>query len=303
MENIEISKNRLIADFRKIGIQEGDIINMKVSLRSIGKIEGGAKGLIESVLEVVGDQGAIMTQSFIKMVRKSKLNKNNPNHFSSDSALSYAGAFTNEVLKHPDVIIGNHPTHRYAGIGSRIKQIVESHNVNDDPYLVLEEIANLGAKNLRIGSKDKVVGVGTTHIAINNSKLRQKRPKMGLYYHKNDEIKLFENWWATGCEDAFNKIIDHFYGTDAVINEGKIGKADALLTNMKKTLEIETSLVEKNPKNLLCESSACAKCQIAWEFNKGNSLKCILSNIKKGDLKGLFSSVYYVFNSNYLPKQ
>lgn len=302
MENITISKNRLIEDLKNLGIKKGDIINMKVSLKSIGKIEGGVTTLIDAIIEIIGEDGAIMTESFIKMVPKWKLNRKNPSHFSNEKSLSYAGAFTNEVLKHPKAIIGNHPTHRYAGIGVKIKNVIESHNVNDDPYLVLEKFANLGGKNLRIGPKEKVVGVGTTHIAINKSKLRQKRPKAGLYYYQNGEIKVFENWWATGCEKAFNKIIENFKGTDAIINEGKIGNADSLLTNMSRTLEIETKLIRDNPKNILCDDPSCPKCQIAWEFNKGNSMKCILSNLKRKNIKGVLSCIYYIFNTNYLPK-
>ncbi|MGD9494248.1 MAG: AAC(3) family N-acetyltransferase [Bacteroidales bacterium] len=304
MENQSVLKKQdLINDLNKLGLQKGDIVNVKASLKSIGFINGGANTLVEALIDVVGNEGAILTESFIKMLPIKKLNKNNSNHFANKNSDSYAGALTNAILKHPNVIVGNHPTHRYAAIGEKIALIVQSHTVEDDPYLVLERIAEAGAKNLRIGSKEKVVGVGTTHIAINKTKLRQKRPRVGIYYKDGDEIKLFENWWATGCEKGFNKMISLFNETDAIIKDGKIGNAEALLTSMKRTLEIEYNAITSNPTIMLCDDPACAKCRIAWEFIKGNSLSCVFANIKKLNLKGTISAVYYIFNNNYLPKK
>jgi aminoglycoside N3'-acetyltransferase len=304
MENdLVIKKQDLINDLQNIGLKKGDIINVKASLKSIGHINGGASTLLDALLKVVGKEGAILAESFIKMLPVGKLDKNNPKHIASKDSDSYAGALTNTILKHPKVILGNHPTHRYAGIGENIASIIQSHTVEDDPYFVLERIAEVGGKNLRIGPKDKVVGVGTTHIAINKTKLRQKRPQVGIYFKDGNETKLFQNWWATGCENGFNKMIDLFDGTDAVINEGKIGQAEALLTNMQKTLEIEYNAIKSDPTVMLCDDPACAKCRIAWEFSKGNSLSCVFANIKNFNLKGTLASVYYIFNNNYLPKK
>lgn len=300
---VVLNKEDIIIDLQNLGLRKGDIINVKASLKSIGQIDGGASTLLDALLEVVGEDGAILTESFIKLLPVGRLDKNNPKHFANKDSNSYAGALTNTILKHTKVILGNHPTHRYAGIGEKISLIIQSHAVEDDPYIVLEKIADVGGKNLRIGPKDKVVGVGTTHIAINKTKLRQKRPRVGIFYKVGNETKLFENWWATGCEAGFNKMIKLFYETDAVIKEGKIGKAEALLTNMQKTLEIEYKAIKNDPTVMLCDDPACAKCRIAWEFSKGNSLACILANIKNYNLKGILASVYYIFNNNYLPKK
>ena len=73
-----------------------------------------------------------------------------------------------------------------------------------------------------------------------------------------------------------------YYEGGAVISEGKIGNASALLTSMKKTLEIEKQLFEQNPEALLCGDDSCLNCSFAWEFSSGSLFKCIISNLKKG---------------------
>lgn len=297
-----VTKEDLIADIKKIGVNEGDIVNLKASLKSIGKVEGGPLTLIEALRAVVGPNGAIVTEAFIKMKPLIFLNKKNPTHISGKDSFSYAGAVTNAILNHPDVILGEHPTHRYAGIGKRMEKIIRSHNVKDDPYLVLEEMALMGARNLRIGSKDKVVGVGTTHIAVNKSNYRQKRPQVGIYYRNGKgELELFKNWWATGCEKSFNNIIDLFEGTKAIVGKSKIGNSEALLTDMNTTFKIELAAISKDPTLLLCGDKGCSKCYAAWDFSKKSAFPCLYNNIINLNAKGILSSLFYTFSTNYLP--
>ena len=51
-----ITKNDLIRDLRQLGVVRGDTLNLKVSMKSIGDIDGGANTLIEALMEVVGGQ-------------------------------------------------------------------------------------------------------------------------------------------------------------------------------------------------------------------------------------------------------
>jgi aminoglycoside 3-N-acetyltransferase len=52
-----ISKEQLIADFRKIGLKEGDHFAVTLSLKSVGYLKGGPDEFIDALLEVVGSKG------------------------------------------------------------------------------------------------------------------------------------------------------------------------------------------------------------------------------------------------------
>ena len=62
-----LTKNDLIYDLEKLGLVRGDILNVKVSLRSIGEIDGGVNTLIDALLDIVGPEGTLVTDSFVSV--------------------------------------------------------------------------------------------------------------------------------------------------------------------------------------------------------------------------------------------
>ena len=55
----DVTKEILITDLRRIGVNKGDIIYVHSSLKSIGWLENGADTLIEAFLVVLGDEGTL----------------------------------------------------------------------------------------------------------------------------------------------------------------------------------------------------------------------------------------------------
>lgn len=48
------NKSDLIADLKKLGVKENDLLHLKVGLKAIGPIYGGAKTLLDAFKEVIG---------------------------------------------------------------------------------------------------------------------------------------------------------------------------------------------------------------------------------------------------------
>src|SRR5580693_4517545 len=59
-----ITKEQLITDFKKIGLQQGDSVLVHSSLSKIGFVEGGAKTLVDALFETVGDEGTLLFPTF-----------------------------------------------------------------------------------------------------------------------------------------------------------------------------------------------------------------------------------------------
>ena len=283
--NSVITRTRLAEDLRKLGIQKGDILNLKISLKSIGNVEGGAETVIDALLDVVGDEGTLVTDSFVEPfpVFLSFLNKNK---ISSDDSLSYAGAITNAIMKKPGVCRASHPIQRFAAIGKQAKHLTESFTVESEPYGFLKEMALMGAKNIRIGGKDKVVGVGTTHIAICELKLKQRRIGKGIYYiDREGNKKLYKADWANGCPVGFNNLIDRFRADGKIFAEGKAGAAEYIITSMKDTLEYEMELLKKEPSAFLCDDPTCHFCSFTWKASKYSFCDACKAAVKRKKFK------------------
>lgn len=276
-----IDKDRLVNDLKNLGVRRGDLLNIKVSLKSIGYVIGGANTVIGALLEAVGREGTIVSEAFVK-VYPLPLSKENAKRISDRFTPSYAGAVANTMIKHPKAVCSTHPVQRFVAIGAKAEELMSKHIPGSYAYDVLRVMAEIGGRNLKIGSDKKVVGVGTTHVAIGLLKLYQKRPRAGVNYrNKRGEIVTFERNWSGGCADGFNNFYPLYRAAGAILSEGKVGHAESKITSMKKTLEVELETLSKDPTFFFCDDPACVDCRLTWDFSTGSKLSTKYHRLKK----------------------
>ncbi len=295
------TKKDLINDFEKAGVCKGDLLNVKCSLKSIGyQIDGGVKTLIEALLESIGEEGTIVTDSFISSVPMYKLKKDK-SFISTDSSPSYAGALANAMIKFPKRYRSSHPIQRFVSIGRMAKWLTEGHQPESYAYDVLRVMAENGGKNLKIGTDEKVVGVGTTHVAIGELGFKQKRLDAGIwYYNENGQLQLFKRNWAGACHDGLINFLPFYSKNGGILSTGNIGKAECKITDMKKTLEMEISILKKDPSFFMCKSKFCTGCQLTWNFKKTNIGKFAFTLIANNKWRE-FKQVLKYFVMHYQP--
>lgn len=54
-----MNKAQLVEELKRVGLQEGMVLEVHSSLSSFGYIEGGAETVIEALIECVGETGSI----------------------------------------------------------------------------------------------------------------------------------------------------------------------------------------------------------------------------------------------------
>lgn len=274
-----VTKQQLVQELKKLGVERGDILNVKVSMKSIGRVEDGPNGLINALMEAVGPEGTIVTDSFMTAYPL-PLSKQHAHKVSRQSSASYAGALANAMISYPGASRSPHPIQKFVSVGKRAKEITQKHTMDKMAYALLNDIASLGAKNLKIGRDEKVPGVGTTHVAIETLGVKRKRPRTGTMYEtKHGSIELYEVNWAGGCEAAWLKFYPEYERIGAVLGSGFIGQGPAKLTSMQKTLEWEINTIKADSKVLLCGRSDCRTCQVEWEFSEGSALLCAIRRL------------------------
>jgi aminoglycoside N3'-acetyltransferase len=297
-----LSKKDLVKDLKDLGVKNGDLLNVKCSLRSIGKVEGGAETLVEALVEIVGETGTIVTDSFVSVFNP-RLSEQKP--LSDENSPSYAGALANAMLKHPEVYRSRHPVQKFAAIGAMAKELTESHNENSYAYDILRIMAQRNGKNLKIGSDEKVVGVGTTHVAVGMMGFRQLRPVMGRHYINSvGEKEFFPIDWAGLCAEGLINFIPHYEKNGNIISTGRVGNSPAKITSMEGTLKTELEILEKDPTFFMCDDPNCVGCKLTWEMKKGSKALFIIKTIFNGKLKKAYRTVGFFFvKHRYLPHE
>ena len=269
-ENID--KNSLVRDLKQIGVMSEQIYFISADMASIGTVEGGAAAVVEALIEAVQPAGTIVTDSFVDPFPL-PLTKRQARILSNRHTPSYAGAIANAMLKHPKAECSRHPIQRFVAIGYHAEKLMTDHKPESDAYDVLSVMADSGiGRNLKIGPDEKVVGVGTTHVAIGRIGFRQKRKPYGInYLDDNGDVKLCKRNWSGGCGVGFNNFIPLYRENGCILSEGFIGQAPSKVTDMAKTLALELEVLQKNPRFFLCHDPACYDCRTSWEFSDGSA--------------------------------
>ena len=245
-----ITRERLVDDLTKLGVQKGDSLNLKISLKSIGYVEGGPATVISAIHEVIGEEGTMVAESFISSHHLSELKRKVI--LSEEDTPSYAGAIANAMISYPGSVKSKHPIQRFTALGARAQELMGRHTPESYAYDVLKVLSETGGKNLKIGADGKVIGVGTTHVAIGMLNLKQIIPREGIHYRDEEgRIRLFVRNWAGGCEKGFSNFVPLYQQSDAFIKVGMVGNAETTLSDMKKTLDIELSTLNEDPSYFL----------------------------------------------------
>lgn len=268
----DVTTEDLVRDLRALGVRAGQLVNAKISLSSIGRVAGGARSLIDALIEVLGPEGTLVSDAFVESYPL-PLSTRNAQKIVDEKTPSYAGAFANAMIKHPRGVRSRHPIQKFAAIGALAETLMREHTAASGAYDVLARMAESGGLNLKIGSEEKVAGVGTTHVVLCALGYRQKPLKHGVMYREVDgTIRLFVRNWVGGCARGYLNLAPLYRDGGAVLAEGNIGMAPAKITDMQRTLAIEMEALRENPRLILCGDPLCESCRIAWEFSDTSPL-------------------------------
>ena len=154
-QGLALSKEKLINDFLRMGLKEGDVLMVHSSLSSIGYVDGGASTVVEALIDVLGSDGHLLMPSApnasyqLDYIRENVL-------FDVLQTPSALGAVTECFRKWPGVIRSAHPTEPVCCFGPNAHWFVESHFGQLTPYSEESPFRKV------IESKGKVLYVGVT---------------------------------------------------------------------------------------------------------------------------------------------
>lgn len=252
--------NSLIYDLQQIGIKKGDTLLVRADLGSIGKLSSKNRNdYINFLIEAVGEQGTVVGLSFTSsfFIRKNK------NLIFDGTNKSYTGAFANTMLSHPLAHRSKHPTNSFVAIGKNAEYILKGHDEHAGAYEPIRKIMELNGKMILIGCVDTSPGFTTTHLAEVDLGLHKRIifPALnGVYYKKDNEIKLFNRKDLGSCSSTFYKFYGHYVKNESLI-QGYIGNAYSILMDAAKAYEIDKYTLMENPRVTICDNPDCMLCR------------------------------------------
>lgn len=268
-----VTRDQIIHDLKSIGLEEGDYLRVTCALSEMGWVEGGAKTILDAILEVIGSEGYVLTYSFTPLYPL-PLNKKDATRVFDKNTEPTSGIFAKMMMQHPEAIRSTHPSCSCSGIGTALRELLKNHTPTSyayEPLLALASIDN--GKYLKIGANKKLPGMGTGHLGQNILKFNNRvLGTYGVNYRDEDgNIRLYKRNYVGGCSQGYWKLQD-LYKEVGAYNEGKVGDADSTLSKVKMTHEIDLEMSRKNPSFLFCDDPFCHSCRVTWDFSPDSPL-------------------------------
>lgn len=119
---MEITKDILKEEFSKLGIKPGMNIIVHSSLKSFGKVDGGADSVIDALCELLTEEGTLVMPSF----NHGEPYRNGEICDISETPTSN-GIIPETFRKRPDVIRSINPTHSFAVWGKNKERYTKDH--------------------------------------------------------------------------------------------------------------------------------------------------------------------------------
>ncbi|CAM4094976.1 AAC(3) family N-acetyltransferase [Lederbergia lenta] len=249
-----LTKEKLKHAFMEIGIKEGMVLVVHTSLRNVGYIEGGPIVVIESLLEILGDDGTLVMPS---MTNGEEVF--DPKKTPTDGM----GVVAETFWQMPFVKRSSHPNSSFAAKGKYAEEIISSHPL-DDP----EGIKSPIGKVFQLNGSILLLGVSfnantVIHVAESVSEVPY-RIVADMPLLKNGKVEKVSVPLINHCCQNFSKM-EPLLKSSNLLSTHQIGKGIAQLMKAKDVVEIACEQLNRNIYYFLCEKD-CEECMQAREY-------------------------------------
>lgn len=261
-----ITKESIIIDIKTLGIKPGDVVFIRGNMGQIGfpdEIDGKLiQFFLEAFLDVVGENGTIVTFSYTNLYLPWKLKDDSL--FTKKKPSRSGGALTQLFLKYDRVVRSSHPSNSYVAIGKYAHEILDNHTPDSSAYSPFFKMMEFDAKYVTFGCLDTNPGftIHATEEALGLTKKTLLKNINQVYYlDVNGAKKLFKRSDPGGCNYGAYRFYNEYYAR-GIMKIGLIGRALSASVNMKDCFQIEYELIKKNNGLVSCDNPNCIYCNL-----------------------------------------
>lgn len=241
----------IVEGLRKLPIKENPVILVHSSLKSFGRVEGGAQTVIDALLAICGERGTLVmpTLSFGSVDEKDPC-------FDVRETPSDCGIITEVFRKLPKARRSLHVVSSAAAMGRMAEYITCSHNDTPcGPETPYGKVVELHGYSLFIGTtfrSNTLFHVAEEH--VNPSYLRYKTIENVRIRDYDGKVKIrsFRRYdcWQTGIIRKLEKM-ERVFEKEGVLSRIRIGNSDITLIKADDNFRISCDVLRNSPEFIL----------------------------------------------------
>ncbi len=254
-----ITKERLVADLRGLGLDGGATVLVHTSLRSLGWVIGGAQTVLEALRDAVGPEGTIVMPSqswqlcdpaFLREAPEEwwpTIRENLPFYDPAISPSQTMGIVAELFRTTPGACRSPHPHRSVSAVGPNAARITATHPCDapvgeESPLAVLAE---LDAQVLLLGvSAGKMTAL---HLAEYRASYPSKRTVRNGVAQLVDGKREWVAWDELDVHDEdFVEVVDAFAGDTDLVRRGVVANATAQLIPVRPLVDYATDWFSEN---------------------------------------------------------
>ena len=240
-----VNKEEIKAGLRNLGLKKGDSVGVHSSLRSFGRVEGGADAVIDALLETVGEDGNVVMSTHSANLSE---DRRTPEEIAMGVSwlcriLPYdpektpvrTGIIPETFRKRKGVIRGSDPSNSVAALGPKAKYLSEGwHRLLElDGYILL-------------------IGVGLDRCTAMH--LAEKRVKLPAHILKKisppkwlvEKYSEGEWEWDFGPYPNFAKLTEPCL-TRGIMKTVKVGESTLSFVRLRELIDLYVEYLERDP--------------------------------------------------------
>ena len=246
-----IDFKKLVSEFKRIGLRNGDVLLVHSSFKAFGGVEGGPQAVVEALLSVLGEEGTLIVPRFnfdFSTYGTTWDVRSTPSHM---------GIISEFVRKDPRSKKVFHPIYPFSIIGKHANELVKHrYKSGYGKDSIFNQLRVLDAKIIQI---DKVYKSTTLIHHV------EEMMKVGYKYYKDfrgyvidengkkykDTFKLYVRDWEKGYVTdvlPIGKILEQ----EGVMKIDKIGDARIWYMKAEDVYRCTENAIKKNP-HVLCK--------------------------------------------------
>lgn len=239
------TKEELLLYLDELGINRKGTLLVHSSMKSIGKVEGGADTVLDA-LSYYMKEGLLVFPTHTW----SYINAENPN-FYVDQSPSCVGILTELFRKRPGVVRSLHPTHSVAALGEEAEQFIAGNEKFDTPC----SRASSWGKLLENEATILLIGVDLTRntyihgveewLDIPN-RLTNHHEQLYTILPDGTKISVPSRRHIGQVSENYNRV-DQIFQESGAMYLGKFGDATVRVCNTVKMTELLYDMLKENP--------------------------------------------------------
>lgn len=256
-ENVPVTVSALAGALSGLGLRRGDSVIVHSSLRSLGRMENGADGVLDALLEVLGPDGNLVLPTF---------NYTRPAPepcFDPEMTPGRTGIIPETGRRRPGALRSDDPTHSVAAIGPGAAALTAGHleTRTFGRGSPLDRLAAMGGKVLLLGvgqTSNSTVHVGEEHAGTPKASWYEEPP---LFRTRLPGGRVAEKRLDTSpsCSSAF-EAVEYPLRRNGEIAEARAGGAHLRLMAGAAVISRVVEIIADRPDILLCRWPGCRPC-------------------------------------------